>query len=124
MTLYKESKKSELIEVEPAHKILNFRTKNEKCKLLNSTVIASGYVGRDPQRGTSDGSLFSKFSFKIQRMVKVHFQFFKKKIKINYNEVRQKVRDQKDGETRIGYVQRNGKGVIKEVGVVGVGDLN
>jgi len=34
------------------------------------------------------------------------------------------VRDWEDGETRIGYVQRNGKGVIKEVGVVGVGDLN
>jgi len=30
------------------------------------------------------------------------------------------VRDWEDGETRIGYVQRNGKGVIKEVGVVGV----
>jgi len=28
------------------------------------------------------------------------------------------VRDWEDGENRIGYVQRNGKGVIKEVGVV------
>ena len=34
------------------------------------------------------------------------------------------MRDWEDGETRIGYVQRNEKGVIKEVGVVGVGDLN
>ena len=33
------------------------------CKVLNSTTIASGYAGRDPQGGTSDGSLFSKFSF-------------------------------------------------------------
>ena len=33
------------------------------CKVLNSTAIASGYAGRDPQGGTSDGSLFSKFSF-------------------------------------------------------------
>ena len=31
--------------------------------MLNSTAIASGYAGRDPQGGTSDGSLFSKFSF-------------------------------------------------------------
>ena len=30
--------------------------------MLNSTAIASGYAGRDPQGGTSDGSLFSKFS--------------------------------------------------------------
>ena len=30
--------------------------------MLNTTAIASGYVGRDPQEGTSDGSLFSKFS--------------------------------------------------------------
>ena len=33
------------------------------CKVLNSTAIASGYAGRDPQEGTSDGSFFSKFSF-------------------------------------------------------------
>ena len=31
--------------------------------MLNSTAIASGYGGRDPQGGTSDGSFFSKFSF-------------------------------------------------------------
>jgi len=30
------------------------------------------------------------------------------------------VRDWEDGENKIGYVQRNEKGVIKEVGVVGV----
>ena len=41
-----------VIEVEPAHKIQNFRTKNEKCKLPNSTTIASGYASRDPQGGT------------------------------------------------------------------------
>ena len=33
--------------------------------VLNTTAIASGYAGRDPQGGTSDGSLFSKFSFFI-----------------------------------------------------------
>ena len=68
-----------LIEVEPAHKIQNFRTKNEKCKLLNSTTIASGYAGRDPQGGTSDGSFFSKFSFRLQSMVKVLFSSLKEK---------------------------------------------
>jgi len=38
---------------------------------LNSTAIASSYAGRDPQEGTSDGNFFSKFSFKIQREVKI-----------------------------------------------------
>ena len=33
------------------------------CKVLNSTAIASGYAGRDPQGETSDGSFFNKFSF-------------------------------------------------------------
>ena len=93
------------------------------CKLLNSTAIASGCAGRDPQGGTSDGSFSSKFSFMLPLMVKVFLQFLKKKRKRNYNKVRQKVRDQEDGETRIEYIQRNGKGVIKEVGV-GVCDLN
>ena len=38
--------------------------------MLNSTAIASGYAGRDPQGGTSDGSFFSKFSIKLYSMVK------------------------------------------------------
>ena len=38
--------------------------------MLNSTTIASGYAGRNPQEGTSDGSFFCKFSFKLQSMVK------------------------------------------------------
>ena len=44
--------------------------KNKECKVLNATAIASDYTGRDPQGGTSDGSFFSKFSFKLQSMVK------------------------------------------------------
>ena len=36
----------------------------------NTTAIASGYEGRDPQGGISDGSFFSKFSFKLHSMVK------------------------------------------------------
>ena len=40
-------------------------------QVLNTTAIASGYASRDPQGGTSDGSFFSKFSFKIQRMAKI-----------------------------------------------------
>jgi len=39
-------------------------------QILNSTTIASGYAGRVPQGGTSDGSFFSKLSFKLQSMVK------------------------------------------------------
>ena len=42
-------------------------------------------------------------------MVKDLLLVLKKKKKINYNEVRQKVRDWEDGETRIEYVQRNEK---------------
>ena len=38
--------------------------------MLNSTAIASGYADRDPQGGTSDENFFSKFSFRLQRMVK------------------------------------------------------
>ena len=34
------------------------------------TAIANDYAVRDPQGGTSDGSFFSKYSFKLQRMVK------------------------------------------------------
>ena len=44
-------------------RIQNFRSKNRMCKVLNSTAIASACAGRDPQGGTSDGILFSKFSF-------------------------------------------------------------
>ena len=33
------------------------------CKVLNSIRCSNGYAGRDPQGGTSDGSLFSKFFF-------------------------------------------------------------
>jgi len=39
-------------------------------QVLNTTAIASGYAGRDPQGGTSHGSFFSKFSFKLNSMVK------------------------------------------------------
>jgi len=38
--------------------------------VLNSTAIESGYAGRDPLGGTSDGSLSSKFSFMLQLKVK------------------------------------------------------
>ena len=51
------------------------------CKVLNTTVIASGYAGRDPEGGTSDGSFFSKLSFRLQRMVKDLLLVLKKKRK-------------------------------------------
>ena len=44
--------------------------KNKECKVLNTTAIASGYTGHDPQGGTSDGSFFSMSSFKLQSIVK------------------------------------------------------
>ena len=76
-------------------------------QVLNTTAIASGYAGCDTQGETSDGSFFSKFSFMLQSMVKILLLVLKKKRKINYNEVRKKVVDLEDGETRNGYVQRN-----------------
>ena len=39
-------------------------------QVLNTTAIASGYAGRAPQGGTSDGSFLSKFSFKLPLIVK------------------------------------------------------
>ena len=51
--------------------------------MLNSIAIASGYAGRDLQGGTSDGSLFSKFSFRLQRMVKDLLLVLKKKRKMS-----------------------------------------
>ena len=70
-----------LIEVEPAHKYRISDFKIKECKLLNSTVIASGYAGRDPQGGTSDGSFFSKLSFRLQRMIKDLLLVLKRKMK-------------------------------------------
>jgi len=45
------------IEVLPAQKIQNFRNKEQKCKILNFTAIASSYADRDPQGETCDGSV-------------------------------------------------------------------
>ena len=53
-------------------------------QVLNSTAIASGYAGCDPQGGTSDGSFFSEISFKLQRIVKVPLLVLEKKKKISY----------------------------------------
>ena len=39
-------------------------------QVLNTAAIVSDYASRDPQGGTSDESFFSKFSFKLQSMVK------------------------------------------------------
>jgi len=59
-------------------------------QVLNTTAIASGYAGRDPQGGTSDESFFSKFSFMLPLMVKILLLVPKRKRKINYNQARKK----------------------------------
>ena len=56
--------------------------------MVNSTAIASGYAGRDPQGGTSDGTFSSKFSFMLQRMVKILLLVFKKKREKELSQVR------------------------------------
>ena len=61
-----------VIEGKPArrkYKILEYR---KEVQVLNATAIASGYAGRDPQGGTSDGR-FLKVLFSSQKMVKVLF---------------------------------------------------
>ena len=59
-----------LIAVLPAHKNTKFQNLKIDVQVLNTIAIASGYGGRDPQEGTSVEALFSKFSFKLQSMVK------------------------------------------------------
>jgi len=60
-----------VIELKPAHTKYGIsELKNKECKVLNTTAIISGYAGRDPQGETSNGRFFSKFSFKLQSMVK------------------------------------------------------
>ena len=52
--------------------------------MLNTTAIASGYVGRDPQGGTSDGS-FLQGLFSSLEMIKVLLLVFEKKMKNSYS---------------------------------------
>ena len=42
-------------EEKPAHKNTEFQEYKIEVQALNTTAIASGYAGRDPQGGTSDG---------------------------------------------------------------------
>ena len=44
-------------EFRPAHRKYRIsELKNKECKVLNTTAIASGYVGHDSQGGSGDGS--------------------------------------------------------------------
>ena len=49
------------------------------CKLLNSTAIASGYAGRDPQGGTSDGSFLVSSLLDYKVWLKFFFSSLKEK---------------------------------------------
>jgi len=46
-----------MIEFLPAYRKYRISKKKIEVQVLNTTVIASGYEGRDPQEGTSDGSM-------------------------------------------------------------------
>ena len=50
--------------------------------MLNSTVKASGYVGRDPQGGTSDGSFLVSLLLRYKVWLKFFFSSLKEKGKI------------------------------------------
>ena len=54
-------------------------------QVLNTTEIASGYAGRDPQGGTSNRSFFSKLSFKLHSMVKDLLLVLKRKMKKSHS---------------------------------------
>ena len=47
--------------------------KNKECKMLNSTAIASGYAGRDPQGGTSDESFLVSSLLGYKEWLKIFF---------------------------------------------------
>ena len=49
---------------------------------LNTTAIASGYAGRDPQEGTSDGSFLVSSLLDYKVWLKFFFSSLKKKGKI------------------------------------------
>ena len=71
-----------MIEFRPAHR--KYRISEIECKVLNTIAIASGYAGRDPQGGTSDGSFLQVF-FSSLGMVKVLLLVIEKKMKRSYN---------------------------------------
>ena len=51
-------------------------------QVLNSTAIVSGYAGRDPQRGTSDGSFLVSSLLGQKVWLKFFFSSLKEKGKI------------------------------------------
>ena len=56
--------------------------KIKECKLLNSTAIASGYAGRNPQGGTSDGSFLVSSLLGYKIWLKFFFSSLKEKGKM------------------------------------------
>ena len=47
--------------------------KNKECKVLNTTAIASGYAGRDPQGEASDGSFLINSLLGYKEWLKIFF---------------------------------------------------
>ena len=50
-------------------------------QVLNATAIVSGYAGRDPQGGTSDGSFLVSSLLGYKEWLKIFFKFLKRKEK-------------------------------------------
>ena len=90
-----------MIEAKPAQKIRNFRTYNKNVQVLNSSAIASGYAGRDPQGGFCDRSVHSF----IEIVIKTKREFFsvfkvKKKKKKVIVKVKKKMKDEEGGKSK------------------------
>ena len=49
------------------------KLKNKEYKVLNANAIASGYAGRDPQGGTSDGSFLISSLLGYKEWLKILF---------------------------------------------------
>ena len=57
----------------------------QQCKVLNSTAIASGYAGRDPQGGTSDGIFLVSFLLRYKGWLKLWYArlaIFEKEVEV------------------------------------------
>ena len=84
-----------MIEVLPAQKYRISELLKQQYKVLNSTAIASGYAGHDPQEGTSDGSFLVSSLLGYKVWLKFFFNSLKEKGKIEL-----KLNQEEDGRLR------------------------
>jgi len=82
-----------LTEFLPTHKYTKFQNLRIKSASTHTIAIASGYAGRAPQGGTSDGSFLVSSFLSYKEWLKFFFCSLKEMTKINYSQVKKKVVD-------------------------------